>query len=111
MIRDHRPYWLKRLYLGFQSFYVRRFLSPQFAFLGPNATFMKPWYVEVFGSPVRMGECANVIASADRRVRLSVWSPEKCKGGIDIGQHNISGFFRNIIRERPVHGLAKPFSG
>jgi acetyltransferase-like isoleucine patch superfamily enzyme len=87
MIRDHRPYWLKRLFLDFQAFYVRRFLKPQFHSLGRDFTFMKPWYVELFGSPIKLGNCANVIASADQRVRLSVWSPERGKGSIEIGDY------------------------
>ena len=87
MIRDHRPYWIKRLYLDFQRFYVRRFLRPQFESLGRNFTFMKPWHVELFGSPIELGDCANVIASADRKVRLSVWSPDPGKGGIKIGSY------------------------
>jgi len=85
MIRDHRPYWAKRLYLDFQKFYVRRFLLPQFSSLGVNHTFMKPWHVEIFGSPVDVGCCANIIASGDRKVRLSVWAPEKNRGRISIG--------------------------
>ena len=28
VIRDHRPYWVKRLYLDFQNFYVRRYHPP-----------------------------------------------------------------------------------
>ena len=87
MIRDHRPYWIKRFYLDLQAFYVRRFLRPQFNSLGENFTFMKPWHVEIFGTPVNVGRCANIIASGDRQVRLSVWSPEKDKGGIHIGDY------------------------
>lgn len=87
MIREHRPYWIKRLYLDFQAFYVRRFLRPHFHSLGPNYTFMKPWHVEVFGSPVDVGNCANVIASSDQKVRFSVWSPHEGKGGITIGDY------------------------
>ncbi len=87
MIRDHRPYWVKRLYLALQTFYVRRFLRPQLASLGKDYTFIKPWHVEIFGSPVVLGRCANVIASADQKVRFSVWSPEAGKGRIQIGDY------------------------
>ncbi|VEN72806.1 Acetyltransferase [Candidatus Desulfarcum epimagneticum] len=87
MIRDHRPYWMKKAHLTFQSFYVRRFLKPQFESLGPGFTFMKPWHVRLFGAPIEMGACANVIATPDQKVRLSVWPEKKGMGGIRIGDY------------------------
>jgi acetyltransferase-like isoleucine patch superfamily enzyme len=87
LIRDHRPYVVKRAYLKLQAFYVERYLRPQFHFLGASPTFMKPWHVELFGSPIRLGNCANVIAAPDGKVRLSVWSQQADSGGIFIGDH------------------------
>ena len=87
MIRDHRPYFVKRAYLKFQAFYTRHFLEPQFDFMGRTPTFMKPWHVELFGTPIRLGDCANVIASPDGKVRLSVWSQRHDMGRIVIGNH------------------------
>lgn len=88
MKRDHRPYYVKSFDLAFQRWYVRRFLRPQFEYLGQGFTFMKPWYVEVFQGPVSLGDHANVIATADRRVRLTVWpEQEGVGGGIRIGRH------------------------
>lgn len=83
--RDHRPYFIKKSYLRFQQFYVRRYLSPQFDALGAGHTFMRPWYVEIFGAPIRVGKFANVIAAVDQRVRLSVWAVKSGRGRIDIG--------------------------
>ncbi len=87
MMRDHRPYWVKKAYLRFQAFYVEHFLRPQFAYLGEGYTFMKPWNVEIFGGPIRLGEYANVIATPDRRVRLTVWSDREDRGGISLGKY------------------------
>ena len=87
MRRDHRPYFVKKAFLRFQQFYVRRFLSPQFEALGSNPTFMRPWYVEVFGAPIRIGKFANIIAAPDQRVRLAVWPAENGRGAIDIGNY------------------------
>ncbi len=72
--RDHRPYILKRLDLNFQKWYANHFLRPQFEHLGQGCTFMKPWHVEIFGGPVSLGDYATVIATPDRKVRLTVWS-------------------------------------
>ena len=87
MIRDHRPYFVKKLYLKLESWYVHHFLKPQFARLGHGHTFMKPWHVELFGAPVIFGNFANVIATPDRKIRLSVWSNEQEQGGIHVGNY------------------------
>jgi len=85
--RDHRPYFLKQLDIRFQKWYVNHFLRPQFEYLGRRSTFMKPWYVEVFGGPVFLGECAHVIAAPDKRVRLTVWPNPGEEGSIRIGDY------------------------
>ncbi len=85
MRRDHRPYILKRLDLGFQRWYAERYLRPQFDHLGKGCTCMKPWHVELFGGPVSLGDYSTLIATPDRKVRLTVWSDLRGKGRIAIG--------------------------
>ena len=46
---------------------------------------MKPWHVEIFGGPVALGDYGTVIATPDRKVRLTVWSDLKKGGRIAIG--------------------------
>ena len=87
MIRDHRPYFVKRAYLGFQRWYTRRYLQPQFSALGKHPSFIKPWHIEIFGSPIEMGDYGTIFAISDARVRLSVWSAGKGKGRIRIGNY------------------------
>jgi acetyltransferase-like isoleucine patch superfamily enzyme len=83
--RDHRPYILKRLDLNFQKWYLNHFLRPQFEHLGQGCSFMKPWHIKVFGGPVSLGDYATVIATPDRKVRLTVWSDLQERGRIEIG--------------------------
>lgn len=87
MKKDHRPYFMKHLDLAFQKWYVNHYLRPQFEYLGKGFTFMKPWYVEVFGGPISLGEYANVIATNDQRIRLTIWSEKEGEGLIQIGKH------------------------
>lgn len=87
MRRDHRPYFIKKLHLKFQEVYVKHFLAPQLTALGPDFTFMKPWHVEIFGGPIEIGRCVNVIATSDNRVRLSVWPVRENAGRIQIGDY------------------------
>lgn len=85
MRRDCRPYILKRIDLNFQKWYADHFLRPQFEHLGRGCSFMKPWHVEIFGGPVSLGNYATVIATPDRKVRLTVWSDLRESGKIEIG--------------------------
>ncbi len=86
MLRDSRPYTVKRLFSAWQNWYTEHFLSPQFAELGRGHWVVKPWYVEVFGGPISVGDYVNIIATADKRVRLTVWSNLAGQGRIDIGR-------------------------
>jgi acetyltransferase-like isoleucine patch superfamily enzyme len=83
--RDHRPYVVKKAWLKFQKFYTRHFLQPQVESLGRGFDFMRPWHMELFGSPIRIGRYATIIATADKKVRLSVWPEKPDSGCIHIG--------------------------
>ena len=87
MRKDHRPYSLKKVFLKFQNLYARHFLAPHFDRFGRGHAFMRPWYVEVFGGPVVLGDYATVIATRDLVVRLSVWSLQEGMGRITIGDY------------------------
>lgn len=87
MRRDHRPYFLKKAYLNFEKLYVRHFVKPHFEHLGEHYTFVRPWHVRAFGSPIELGAYSNVIGAAESKVRLSVWSEDREKGGIRIGKY------------------------
>lgn len=89
MRRDSRPYIVKKTYLAFQAWYARHFLYPQFEHMGRGCTFMKPWHVEVFGGPVSLGDYATIIATSDRKVRLTVWSTFEGGGSISIGDYSL----------------------
>lgn len=87
MLRDSRPYIVKRLTYAWQFWYAEHYLRPQFARLGKGHWFMKPWHVEIFGGPVSLGDYAHVIAAPDKKVRLTVWSTLEGGGRIEIGDY------------------------
>jgi acetyltransferase-like isoleucine patch superfamily enzyme len=89
MRKDHRPYVLKRAILKFQRFYTEHFLRPHFDALGKTPLIFRPWYVEVFGAPIIIGDYAFIIAAADHRVRLSVWTDKQVRGRIQIGDYSL----------------------
>jgi len=73
--------------LGFQQFYTRHFLKPQLESLGAGCIFIKPWHVDLFGAPIEIGDYAMVVATPDKKVRLSIWSHSRDLGRISIGNH------------------------
>lgn len=89
MRKDHRPYIVKKAYLKFQKVYTRHFLQPQMASLGKGFAFMRPWHVELFGDPIVIGDYATVIATSDKKIRLSVWPEKPGAGSIHIGRYNL----------------------
>jgi len=89
MRKDHRPYIVKKAYLKFQKFYTNHFLRPQLDALGRGFAFMRPWHVELFGGPISIGNFATIIATSDKKVRLSVWPEKPGQGGIEIGDYNL----------------------
>lgn len=87
MIRDKRPYYIKQAWYRLQDFYVRRYLVPQLSTLGPHPYIIKPWYIELFGSPISIGSHVTLLGCPDKRTRLTVWSEKKDIDGIHIGDH------------------------
>ena len=85
MLKDHKPYYLKRFYNKFQKWYANYYLAPQCEYFGRGLHFMKPWHVEIFGGPVSLGDYTTFIAASDKKVRLTVWSAWQKSGKIKIG--------------------------
>lgn len=48
---------------------------------------MKPWNVELFGTPIKLGSYPTVIASPDRKIRFTIWAAGKNIKGIEIGDY------------------------
>lgn len=87
MINDHRPYWLKRIYLWLERMYAERFVAPHFESLGVGQHFMKPWHMRVRGAHIRMGHNTHVVTAADRKVSLCSWKFAEHQGHISIGDN------------------------
>ncbi len=87
MIHDRRPYYLKRLYYKLQDKYVEHFLRPQFASLGEGYHFIRPWNVEIFGSPVEVGKFTHIVSAADKKIKFVIWSEQEGCGKISIGDY------------------------
>ncbi len=69
----------------FENAWARHFLAPHFERLGPAVKLTQPWQIEVFGPNISAGTSLNIVATADNKVRLTVWSPQDQAGEIEIG--------------------------
>jgi acetyltransferase-like isoleucine patch superfamily enzyme len=84
--KDHRPYYLKKINYKFEQWYAYHFLAPQCEYFGRGMAVMKPWHVEIFGSPISIGDFNTLIATSDKKVRLSAWLKDDLSGKIEIGR-------------------------
>lgn len=87
MIKDHRPYYIKKAWYRLLNLYIRHKLSPQLTSLGNHPFIVKPWHIEIFGGPVRIGDHITLLGCSDKKTRLTVWSDKKDINGITIGDH------------------------
>lgn len=85
MREDLRPYWVKKAYLRFRSWYTHHFLAPECASLGAYASVMKPWYVRISGPNIRIGRNLTAIGERNSPVEIGVWGREPGLGRVDIG--------------------------
>lgn len=87
MRRDHRPFWLHKLWENYENWWTARYLEPHFEALGPDPKIVRPWHVEVFGPNISAGVNLHLVASAPDPIRFTVWSPQDQSGHIDIGDY------------------------
>jgi len=85
--KDHRPYYLKRLNHRFEQWYAYHFLAPQCEYFGNGMAFMKPWNVKIYGRPVSIGDFTTLVATSDKKIRMSVWSKDRRRGEIALGKY------------------------
>ena len=69
MRQDRRPYWVKKIYIRYRTWYTNHFLRPACDELGDYHTVMKPWYLHIGGPNIRIGKCATLVAEPDAWVR------------------------------------------
>ena len=87
MRQDRRPYYIKKIYLAYRTWYTNHFMAPKCDFLGEHHTFMKPWFTNISGPNIRIGKCATVISEREAPVRIGVWGHELDSGKIEIGDY------------------------
>lgn len=78
-----------RAYLGFEEWYARRFVAPQFDAIGNGVKMFKPRHISVHGPRIRVGRHVHIAAEHNLPVTLVVWPTETGPGEIDVGDYTI----------------------
>jgi acetyltransferase-like isoleucine patch superfamily enzyme len=87
LIKDYRPYYIKKAWYRLMHLYISHRLAPQLTSLGKHPFIVKPWHIEIFGTPISIGNNITLLGCADKMTRLTVWSDTKDIQGIIIGDH------------------------
>ena len=85
--KDHRPYWLKKLFARYNDFYVDKFLAPQFEYFGKGHNIMGSKYFDIYGRNISIGDYPTMVASPDNYIHLTTWNLEDHEGEISIGKY------------------------
>ncbi len=85
MRRDSRPKWLFDYMTQFRDWWAKHFVFPHFETIGPDAKFIGPRHIQVFGRGINAGRALHIIASFDAPVRLTVWAGAGKSGQITLG--------------------------
>jgi len=85
--KDHRPYWLKKLFARYNDFYVDKFLAPQFEYFGKGHNIMGAKYFDIYGRNISIGDYPTMVASPDNYIHLTTWNLEDHEGEISIGKY------------------------
>ncbi len=71
--------------LGYERWWTRHRLAPQFDALGPEPMITQPWNVEVTGAGVHAGRRLHALPSRDLPIRLTTWPGPGVRASITIG--------------------------
>jgi acetyltransferase-like isoleucine patch superfamily enzyme len=89
MRKDHRPYWVKKIAVGFQLWYSNHFVRPACESLGDHHNLMRPWCVHVSGPNIHIGEYVTMVAEASAPIHLVVWGRKANTGQLKIGDYGL----------------------
>jgi|TARA_R110001583_G_scaffold50041_2_gene156244 acetyltransferase-like isoleucine patch superfamily enzyme len=85
--RSSTPLALHRLSKTINTWYVRRYIAPQFDSLGSLPDVVNPRSVAIFGDNIHLGKHAHIIASPDNIIRLTSWPSRLGESEIRIGNY------------------------
>lgn len=87
MRKNHTPFCIKYCLDWINTFYIKRYVIPQFDGIGSGVSILKPGNLTIFGKRIYGGDNLHIICSRAKPVTLSCWSSKQQQGEIRIGDN------------------------
>lgn len=87
MRKNHTPFFIKYCTDWINTFYIKRYIAPQFDGLGSGISILQPRNLTIFGRHIYGGDNLHIICSRAKPVTLSCWSSKQQQGEVRIGNN------------------------
>lgn len=87
MRKNHTPFFIKYCADWINTFYIKRYIAPQFDGLGSGISILQPRNLTIFGRHIYGGDNLHIICSRAKPVTLSCWSSKQQQGEVRIGNN------------------------
>lgn len=97
MRRDHRPLLLHKINKTWTELYAKHYLNPQFDTVGIGSRYINPYYIEINGPHIHLGDHVHMMAKKENPICLTSYTGPHGSGRIEIGNYCILLPGTNII--------------
>ena len=87
MIRDRRPYYIRKIIENFYKLWVNYYVKPQFENVGINLDINKPWNLDIYGGNISVGDNVHIRTSKNVITQICSWNRNNSNAKIKIGDN------------------------
>ena len=87
MRKEHRPLAILRLQRWLNQQYVKRFIVPQFDFIGCDPRVLNPRSLKLFGYRISAGNHLHLISGKNKPITLTTWTSKQEQGSITLADY------------------------
>ncbi len=74
MIKDRRPYYIRKIIENFYKLWVNYYIKPQFKNVGINLDINKPWNLDIYGGNISVGDNVHIRTSKNVITQICSWN-------------------------------------
>ena len=87
MIKDRRPYYIRKIIENFYKLWVNYYVKPQFENVGINLDINKPWNLDIYGGNISVGDNVHIRTSKNVITQICSWNRNSSNAKIKIGDN------------------------
>ena len=87
MIKDRRPYYIRRIVENFYKAWTKYFVKPHFKEVGENLDINKPWNLDIYGDNIYIGDNVHIRTSKNVITQICSWNRNNSNAKIKIGDN------------------------